>query len=159
MQSRFLMNGGMAEWKWQNGGMAEWLNGGMAEWRNGGMAEWRNGGMAEWQIVMDNGLSYSSQIELEEWQKRRAAHSSCAVLGPCFVNRKKVRSFTFPGTLYMRTQERCHRRCIYRQFKYLTKDRHTTINLRRHPMNADGVCNAQTQYPNSYRRTWILSVV
>jgi hypothetical protein len=29
------------------------------------MAEWRNGGMAEWQIVMDNGPSYSSQIELE----------------------------------------------------------------------------------------------
>ncbi len=65
--------------------------------RNGGMAEWRNGGMVEWQIVMDNGPSYSSQIELEEWQKRRAACSSCAVLGPCFVNRKKVRSFTFPG--------------------------------------------------------------
>ncbi len=122
-------------------------------------AEWRNGGMAEWQIVMDNGPSYSSQIELEEWQKRRAALSSCAVLGPCFVNRKKVRSFTFPGTLYMRTQERCHRRCIYRQFKYLTDDRHTTINLIRHPMNADGVCNARTQSPNSYRRTWILSVV
>jgi hypothetical protein len=57
-------NGGMAEWR--NGGMAEWWNGGMAEWRNGGMAEWRNGGMAEWQIVMDNGPSYSSQIELEE---------------------------------------------------------------------------------------------
>ena len=86
------MNGGMAEWKWQNGGMAEWLN--------GGMAEWRNGGMAEWQIVMDNGPSYSSQIELEEWQKRRAARSSCAVLGTCFVNRKKVQSFTFPGMLY-----------------------------------------------------------
>jgi hypothetical protein len=53
MQSRFLMNGGMAEWKWQNGGMAEWRNGGMVEWQNGGMAEWRNGkrngGMAEWQ--------------------------------------------------------------------------------------------------------------
>jgi hypothetical protein len=30
------------------------------------MAEWRNGRMAEWQIVMDNGPSYSSQIELEE---------------------------------------------------------------------------------------------
>ncbi len=59
MPSRVLMNGGMAEWKWQNGGMAEWLN--------GGMAEWRNGGMAEWQIVMDNGPSYSTQIELEEW--------------------------------------------------------------------------------------------
>ncbi len=70
-------------------------NGGMAEWRNGGMAEWRNGGMAEWQIVMDNGPSYSSQIELEEWQKRRAARSSCAVLGPCFVNPKEVRSFSF----------------------------------------------------------------
>ncbi len=40
-------------------------NGGMVEWRNGGMAEWRNGGMAEWQIVMDNGPSYSTQIELE----------------------------------------------------------------------------------------------
>ncbi len=39
MQSRFLMNGGMAEWKWQYGGMAEWLNGGMAEWRNGEMAD------------------------------------------------------------------------------------------------------------------------
>jgi hypothetical protein len=91
----------------------------MAELRNGGMAR---GGMAEWQIVMDNGPSYSSQIELEEWQKRQAARSSCAVLGPCFVNRKKVRSFTFPGTLYMRTQERCHRRCIYGQFKYLTND-------------------------------------
>jgi len=26
------MNGGMAEWKWQNCGMAEWLE---AEWRNG----------------------------------------------------------------------------------------------------------------------------
>jgi hypothetical protein len=127
----------------------------MAELRNGGMAR---GGMAEWQIVMDNGPSYSSQIELEEWQKRQAARSSCAVLGPCFVNRKKVQSFTFPGTLYMRTQERCHRRCIYGQFKYLTNDRHTTINLRRHPMNADGVCNARTQSPNSYRRTWILSV-
>ena len=151
MQSRFLMNGGMAEWKWQNGGMAEWLN--------GGMAEWRNGGMAEWQIVMDNGPSYSSQIELEEWQKRRAARSSCAVLGPCFVNRKKVQSFTFPGMLYMRTQDRCHCRCIYGQSKYLTNNRHTTINLRRHPMNADGVCNAQTQSLNSYRRTWILSVV
>jgi hypothetical protein len=35
MQIRFLMNSGMAEWKWQNGGMADWLNGGMAEWRNG----------------------------------------------------------------------------------------------------------------------------
>ncbi len=56
------MNGGMAEWKRQNGEMAEWLN--------GGMAEWQNGGMAEWQIVMDNGLSYSSQIKLEEWQKQ-----------------------------------------------------------------------------------------
>ncbi len=51
----------------------------MGEWRNGGMAEWRNGGMEEWQIVMDNDPSYSSQIELEEWQKRQAAHSSCAV--------------------------------------------------------------------------------
>ncbi len=69
----------------------------MAEWRNGGMAEWRNGGMPEWQIVMDNGPSYSSKIELEEWQKRRAARSSCAVLGPCFVNRKKVQSFTNGG--------------------------------------------------------------
>ncbi len=38
----------------------------MAERQNGGMAEWRNGGMAEWQIVMDNGPSYSSQIELCE---------------------------------------------------------------------------------------------
>ncbi len=65
-------------------------NGGMAEWRNGGMAEWQNGGMAEWQIAMDNGLSYSSQIELEEWQKQQAARLSCAVLGPCFVNHKKV---------------------------------------------------------------------
>ena len=26
-------------------------------------------------------------------------------------------------------------------------------------MNADGVCNAWKQSPNSYRRTWILSVV
>ncbi len=94
--------------EWRNSGMAEWRNGGMAEWRNGGMAEWRNGGMAEWQIVMDNGLSYSSQIELEQWQKQRAARSSCAVLGPCFVNRKEVQSFTFPSMLYMRTQERCH---------------------------------------------------
>ncbi len=127
--------------------------------RNSGMAEWRNGKIVEWQIIMDNCPSYSSQIELEEWQKRRAAHSSCAVLGPCFVNCKKVRSFTFPGTLYMRTQKRCNRRCIYGQFKYLTNDRHTTINLRRHPMNADGVCNARTQSPKSYRRTWILSVV
>ncbi len=42
----------------------------MGELRNGGMAR---GGMVEWQIVMDNGPSYSSQIELEEWQKRRAA--------------------------------------------------------------------------------------
>ncbi len=50
--------------------MAEWQNGGMEEWRNGGMAEWWNGGMAQWQIVMDNGPSYSSKIELEEWQKR-----------------------------------------------------------------------------------------
>ncbi len=127
--------------------------------QNGVMAEWQNGGMAEWQIVMDNGRSYSNQIELEEWQKRRAAYLSCAVLGPCFVNCKKVRSFTFPGMLYMRTQERCHRRCIYGQFKYLTNDQHTTINLCRHPMNADGVCNARTQSPNSYRRTWILSAV
>ena len=71
------------------------------EWQNGGMAEWRNGGTAEWQIVMDNGPSYSSQIELEEWQMRQAARSSCAVLGPCFVNRKKVQSFTFPGTMYI----------------------------------------------------------
>ena len=102
--------------------MAEWRNGGMAEWRNGRMAEWRNGRMAEWQIAMDNGPSYSSQIELEEWQKRQAACSSCAVFGPCFVDRKKVRSFIFPGTLYMRTQERCHRRQIYGQFKYLTND-------------------------------------
>ncbi len=69
----------------------------MAELRNGEMAR---GGMAEWQIVMDNGPSYSSQIELEEWQKQRAARSSCAVLGTCFVNRKNVQSFTFPGTLY-----------------------------------------------------------
>jgi hypothetical protein len=129
------------------------------EWRNCGMAEWRNGRMAEWQIVMDNGPSYLSQIELKEWQKRQAARSSCAVLRPCFVNRKKVRSFIFPGALYMRTQERCHRRCIYGQFKYLTNDQHTTINLRRHPMNADGVCNTRKQSPNSYRRTWILSVV
>ncbi len=42
----------------------------MAELRNGGMAR---GGTAEWQIVIDNGPSYSSQIELEEWQKRQAA--------------------------------------------------------------------------------------
>jgi hypothetical protein len=120
------------------------------------MAAWG----AEWQIIMDNGpRSYSSQIELEEWQKRQAARSSCAVLGTCFVNRKKVQSCTFPGTLYMRTQERCHPRCIYGQFKYLRNDQHTTINLRRHPMNADGVCNARKQSPNSCRRTWILSVV
>ncbi len=125
--------------------------------RKGGMAEWRNGGMAEWQIIIDNGPSYSSQIELEEWQKRRATRSSCAVLGPCFVNRNKVRSFTFPGMLYMCTQERCHRRCFYGQFKYLTNNRHTTINLHRHLMYADGVCNARTQSPNSYRRIWILS--
>ncbi len=98
------------------------------------MSECRNGGMVEWQIVIDNGPSYSSQIELEEWQKWRVACSSCAVLGPCFMNRKKVQSFTFPGTLYMRTQKKFHRRCIYGQFKYLTNDRHTTINLRRHPM-------------------------
>jgi hypothetical protein len=52
-----------------------------------------------------------------------------------------------------------NRRCIYGQFKYLTNNRHTTINLRRHPMNVDGVCNARTQSPNSYRRTWILFVV
>ncbi len=88
--------------------------------------EWRNGGMGEF---MENGPSYSSQIELEEWQKQLAARSSCAVLGPCFVNCKKVRSFTFPGTLYMRTQEWCNRRCIYGQFKYLKNNRHTTINL------------------------------
>jgi hypothetical protein len=129
----------------------------MAKWRNGGMVEWRNGGMADhhgqWPKL------FKSNRVTREWKKRRAARSSCAVLGTCFVNRKKVRSFTFPGTLYMRTQERCHRRCIYGQFKYLTNDRHTTINLRRHPMNADGVCNARTQSSNSYRRTWILSVV
>ncbi len=65
--------------------------------------EWQNGGMGKF---MDNGSSYSSQIELEEWQKRLATRSSCAVLGPCFVNCKKVRSFTFPGTLYMRTQKK-----------------------------------------------------
>ncbi len=134
-------------------------NGGMAEWWNGGMVEWQNGGMAEWQIVMDNGPSYSSQIELEEWQKRQAACSSCAVLGPCFVNCKKVQSFTFPGTLYMRTQEKCHHRCIYGQFKYLTDNRHTTINLLRHPMKVDSVCNARTQSLNSHQRKWILSVV
>ncbi len=85
--------------------------------------------------------------------------SSCAVLCPCFVNPKKVQSFTFPGMLYMRTQERCHHRWIYGQFKYLTNNRHTTINLRRHPMNVDGVCNARKQSLNSYCWTWILSVV
>ncbi len=36
--------------------------------------------------------------------------------------------------------------------------RNGTINLRKQPMNADGVCNARKQSPNSYRRTWILSV-
>ncbi len=54
--------------------MAEWWNGGMAEWPNGGMAEWWNGGMAEWQIIMDNGPSYSSQIELQESGKSGELH-------------------------------------------------------------------------------------
>ena len=131
------------------------------EWRNGGMVmEWRNGSMG---CGMADRHGQWPELFKSNRVRRVAKAASCTFIlcsmGPCFVNRKKVRSFTFPGTLYMRTQERCHRRCIYGQFKYLTDDRHTTINLRRHPMNADGVCNARTQSPNSYRRTWILSVV
>ena len=144
----------MAEWR--NGGMAGWQNGGMAEWRNGGMAN----GMAEWRNGRQNDLpSFVLTTLFPPVRLAKDSPKCLAVLGPFFVNRKKVRSFTFPGTLYMRTQERCHRRCIYGQFKYLTNDRHTTNNIHRHPMNADGVCNARTQSPNSYRRTWILSVV
>ena len=43
----------------------------MAELRNGGMAR---GGTAEWQIVMDNGPSYSSRIELEKCGKSGELH-------------------------------------------------------------------------------------
>ena len=145
----------------RNGGMVEWWNGGMAEWRNGGMAEWRNGkrngGMAEWQTKCLPSLVLTTLFP-PVWLAKDSP-KRLAVLGPFFVNRKKVRSFTFPGILYMRTQDRSHRRCIYGQFKYLTNVRHTTINLQRHPMNTDGVCNARNQFPNSYRRIWILSVV
>ncbi len=165
-------NGGMAEWQndrmaeWQNGRMAEWQNGRMAEWRNGRMAEWQNGRMAEWQnsrmagitgmadrMVTNSHCSVPKMLMIIAWEcglcektNEDIAHRHCHICGiPC-----PVRDYVVAGP-------NC--RCIYGQFKYLTNDRHTTINLRRHPMNAEGVCNARTQSLNSYRRTWILSVV
>ena len=77
--------------------MAEWRNGGVAEWRNGGMAN----GMAEWRNGRWNDLPSLVLTTLfpPVWLAKDSP-KRLAVLGTCFVNRKKVQSFTFPGTLY-----------------------------------------------------------
>jgi hypothetical protein len=97
--------------------------------------EWQNGGMG---CGMADRHGQWPKLFKSNRVRRVAKAASCTFIlcsfGTCFVNRKKVQSVTIPGTLYMRTQERCHRRQIYGQFKYLRNDRLTTINLLRHPM-------------------------
>ena len=134
-------NGGMADRmtgiaaECQNGGMAEMGNGGMVEWRNGGMAEWWNGGMAngmaEWRNGRRNdGMAVTHGLNLRILTAELGSIPWLSQVLPAEWRNGVMTEWRNGGM-------------ADRHVQLLKLDRHTTINLRRHPMNADGVCNAQ----------------